>query len=665
MTYARPAEPPALPRLCFLGYRHLREFSAPVIAEYRERAVIELLDATVDDAVPLALERVHRGGVDAFISGGANGGLLRQQVRAPVATIQLGGLDVLQAVMDARERSSRVGVIVYGQTLPELDAIRDLLKIELRQHAYRTPAEARRDFDMLHAAGFSVIVGTSLAVEMAEAAGIVGVMAYSLDGIRRGFEEAIELVRVARMEADRYAQLNGVLHTLEHAVLAVDRSNRVIAANPPMQRILSAAGGSVLGRDLAVLNADLSLQDTLDSGRSDRARVQVIGRHNWIANRTPIRVNGDIAGAAMTLYDARSIHEADNSLRMQQRRQQASARHRFDDLEGESPVFVRTVDAARRFAQTDLTVLITGESGTGKELFAQAIHNESPRAGKPFVAINCAAFAESLLESEFFGYEEGAFTGARRGGKRGLFEAAHSGTLFLDEIGDMPLSLQTRLLRVLQEREVLRVGSASPIPVDLRVIAATHQPLAEMVARGRFRQDLYFRINTLRLGLPALRERPGDVVPMAERRVRRCLERLMAPPWPAPALRAIHPLLQAYGWPGNVRELENMCERLAVYLAQFGGAGGIDWSGLPHECPELFGAPATGGAGAMVAPAQSPAGDDRTAAVAGADPRAAMPAGRAARAQQALSRHFGNHRATAQALGISRSTLWRWLKDAG
>jgi len=630
-----------LPRLCFLGYRHLREFSAPVIAEYRGRAEIELLDATVKDAVALARERVQRGGVDAFISAGANGGLLRQEVRAPVATIQLGGLDILQALIVARRRVPRVGVIVFGQTLPELDAIRDLLKIEVAQRAYRTPEEARRHFADLRAAGYDTIVGGSIVVEMAEAAGLDGLLAYSLTNVRQGFEEAIELARVARMEAERYAQLNGVLHTLEHAVLAVDPFNQVIAANPPMQRILNAGGVPVLGRDLGQLSPELSLRHTLDSGASEWGRVQTIGRRNWIANRTPIRVQGEIAGAAMTLYDADAIHEADNRLRIQLRRQQASARHRFDDLEGRSASFLRAVSTARRFARTESTVLLAGESGTGKELFAQAMHNESPRAGKPFVAVNCAAFPESLLESELFGYEEGAFTGARRGGKPGLFEAAHSGTVFLDEIGDMPLSLQTRLLRVLQEREVLRVGSAMPIPVDLRVIAATHQPLADMVAEGRFRKDLYFRINTLRLGLPTLRERPDDVLPMAENRVRLCLARLHRPAGTGPLLAPIRERLQGYAWPGNVRELENMCERLAVYLSQFEPGAAVDWSGLPEECPELFeSAPAP----ALAAPAVM------------------LDADRADRARQVLAQHFGNHQAAAQAMGISRSTLWRWLK---
>lgn len=172
-------------------------------------------------------------------------------------------------------------------------------------------------------------------------------------------------------------------------------------------------------------------------------------------------------------------------------KKQGRARYCFENLIGHSPAFLRVVQTARRYAQTDLGVLIAGQSGVGKELFAQALHNESGRAYKPFVAVNCAAFLESLLEIELFGYEEGAFTGSRRGGKQGLFEAAHKGTLFLDEIGDMPLTLQTRLLRVLQEREIMRLGSTTAILVNVRVIVATRQPLNEMVAERRFRQDLY------------------------------------------------------------------------------------------------------------------------------------------------------------------------------
>ena len=632
---------PILPRLCFVSYRHIRELAVPVMAEYAHRARIEVIDATFHHAVAVAQDRWRRGQVDAIVSAGSNASILRAGVSIPVATIQLTGFDILQALIKARRSSDRVGLVMYGETIPELESIKDLLNIEIAQYAYQTPDDARQKFEQLREGGFRVIVGSSLVVELAEEAGLHGILAYSLSSIRRGFEDAIELARVTRLEAGRYEQLNSVLGNLQEAVLAVDGDHRIIAVNPPMERLLKRRQPDLLGQFLEEIEPQLSLQSTLETGTQERAAVRQFAQSDWIMHRTPIRERGEIVGAALTLYDARVIHEADTSLRIQQRRRQSTARHSFTSMVGESPCFLKAIASARRFARTDLTVLISGESGVGKELFAQAIHNESDRAGQPFVAVNCAAFPETLLESELFGYEEGAFTGARRGGKPGLFEAAHSGTVFLDEIGDMPLSLQTRLLRVLQEREVLRVGSAMPIPVDLRVIAATHQPLADMVAEGRFRKDLYFRINTLRLGLPTLRERPDDVLPMAENRVRLCLARLHRPAGTGPLLAPIRERLQGYAWPGNVRELENMCERLAVYLSQFEPGAAVDWSGLPEECPELFeSAPAP----ALAAPAVM------------------LDADRADRARQVLAQHFGNHQAAAQAMGISRSTLWRWLK---
>jgi propionate catabolism operon transcriptional regulator len=202
---------------------------------------------------------------------------------------------------------------------------------------------------------------------------------------------------------------------------------------------------------------------------------------------------------------------------------------------------------------------------------AQAIHRESPRraAARPFVAVNCGAIAESLLESELFGHEEGAFTGARRGGHAGLFEAANGGTLFLDEIGEMPLALQTRLLRVLEEREVMRVGGTRPVPIEVRVICATHCDLEQRVRDGRFRADLFYRLAVLRLTLPPLRARPGDIPLLAEWSLKGAMAALSARPHPnlAAEIAACAPLLAAYAWPGNVRELRNLMERLALFLA--------------------------------------------------------------------------------------------------
>lgn len=244
-------------------------------------------------------------------------------------------------------------------------------------------------------------------------------------------------------------------------------------------------------------------------------------------------------------------------------------RHSINDLRGDSAAMQNLRHSIMLFARSPATVLLQGETGTGKELAAQAIHSESPRARQPFVAVNCGAIAESLLESELFGYEEGAFTGSRRGGHAGLFEAAHRGSLFLDEIGEMPLTLQTRLLRVLEEREVVRVGGVRPIPVDVRIISATHCDLEARMREGRFRSDLFYRLAVLRLALPPLRERQDDLVALAVWSLKHALAAMSARPHPnlQAEVVACSALFQQYPWPGNVREMRNMMERLALFLA--------------------------------------------------------------------------------------------------
>lgn len=319
------------------------------------------------------------------------------------------------------------------------------------------------------------------------------------------------------------------------------------------------------------------------------------------------------------------------------------ARRGLHDLRGESEAMERLRQTVVLFARSPATVLIEGETGSGKELVAQAIHREGPRslgANRPFVAVNCGAIAESLLESELFGHEEGAFTGARRGGHAGLFEAANRGTLFLDEIGEMPLALQTRLLRVLEEREVMRVGGTRPVPIEVRVISATHCDLAARVREGRFRADLFYRLAVLRLNLPPLRARVPDIVPLAEWSLKQSLAALGARPHPNlhAEIQTCAPLLTAYAWPGNVRELRNLMERLALFLAA---------EPLQALTPNfLLGiAPELGASGVVVAEAPV---------------RAAAP--QEENIAAVLARFGGQRDAAARHLGISRTTLWRRLR---
>ncbi|MET0857213.1 MAG: propionate catabolism operon regulatory protein PrpR [Telluria sp.] len=356
------------------------------------------------------------------------------------------------------------------------------------------------------------------------------------------------------------------------------------------------------------------------------------------------------------VYSAASIRQAfDDALEMARLTQLESnrgrrtvavadtlrARHGLNDLRGDSAPMERLRQQVVLYARSPATVLIEGETGTGKELAAQAIHRESPRSlgvNRPFVAVNCGAVAESLLESELFGHEEGAFTGARRGGHAGLFEAANRGTLFLDEIGEMPLALQTRLLRVLEEREVVRVGGTRPVAVNVRVISATHCDLEARVREGRFRADLYYRLAVLRIALPPLRARRGDIAALAEWSLKNALAALGARPHPNlhAEIGACAALFERYEWPGNVRELRNLTQRLALYLAAE-PLQALTPTFVLAVAPELG---RTADAGPPVMAALLPAET----------------------VQQVLARFGGKREEAAQYLGISRTTLWRKLR---
>lgn len=276
---------------------------------------------------------------------------------------------------------------------------------------------------------------------------------------------------------------------------------------------------------------------------------------------------------------ADEINRLESTAYRRLKREQNIARYHFEEIAGKSPAITSAIKLAEKMARANAPILIHGESGTGKELFAQSIHNASARRSGPFVAVNFAALSEQLLESELFGYEEGSFTGAKRGGAAGLFEAANKGTLFLDEIGDAPLSFQVKLLRVLQEKQIRRVGSIKVIPIDVRIIAATHHDLNEHIRLKLFREDLYYRLNVLPLKLPPLRERKGDVLPLCYAAYKECQPRYGDA---QEYFSKTREWLEGYSWPGNVRELRNVVE----YLTSICPDEPPDAADLPQELKE-------------------------------------------------------------------------------
>lgn len=314
-------------------------------------------------------------------------------------------------------------------------------------------------------------------------------------------------------------------------------------------------------------------------------------------------------------------------------KKQKLKRYHFSDLIGRDPKFQKSMERAKRAAQNDMPVLIYGETGTGKELFAQSIHNASRRKNGPFVAINCAAVSNSLLESELFGYEAGSFTGASRGGREGVFELAHGGTLFLDEIGEIPRETQVELLRVLQEKEIRRVGGSRVIPVDVRIIAATNKDLLQETVEGRFREDLYYRLDVLDLKLPPLRERGDDVKILGLHLFRQ----LPGGKDPIMQSQFLYLLEQVgpYQWYGNIRELQNFVERANI-LMRNAGASSVTVSDILRRRAE----PAP-------EPCQETESRDRRAI------------------EAALHNHPGSMADAARSLGCSRQTLWRKMKKYG
>jgi propionate catabolism operon transcriptional regulator len=379
---------------------------------------------------------------------------------------------------------------------------------------------------------------------------------------------------------------------------------------------------------------------------------------------TELAEQGGVAGVLM--YSADSIRQAFESALDVARpliaqedhapspraKKPGAPRHALEDLVGASAAMVELREQIRRAAMSPATVLIQGETGSGKELVAQALHGVSPRRRGAFVAINCGAVPESLLEGELFGHDEGAFTGARRGGRAGLIETANGGSLFLDEIGEMPLALQTRLLRVLEEREVLRVGASNPIPVDLRVIAASHVDLRAAVADGRFRADLFYRLDVLRLRLPPLRERRDDLpalISSLQDSLRRRGLGMRELKFSAEAIA----LMSAYPWPGNVRELRNLLERLHAQVDP--AVVEVEVAMLTRLAPELK------GRSAFATFEES----DRAICASSVE-RAPMFTSRPSAPEllAVLEQHDGSRNAVAEALGVSRSTLWRWLRQS-
>jgi transcriptional regulator with PAS, ATPase and Fis domain len=361
------------------------------------------------------------------------------------------------------------------------------------------------------------------------------------------------------------------LNLLSECILGVDELGNVNFISRSYAQLLGIEDpNSVIGKHCTEVVKNTRLHIVIQTGQAEIGHIHRIGNKDVIATRIPILKEGKVIGAIgkIVFHDvhelkvlANRINKMESKIEYYQKelRRIQGAKYSFQNIVGESKKIKEVKNNAIKVAKSRSTVLIRGETGTGKELLAHAIHLASPRSEGPFIRLNCAAIPRELLEAELFGYEEGAFTGAKKGGRPGKFELANNGTLFLDEIGDMPLEMQAKLLRVLQEKEFERVGGTKVSQIDVRIIAATNKDLWEMTRQGKFREDLFYRLNVFMLEIPPLRERKEDIIPITKFLINKLNTELGRNVTNID--NNVWSIFMEYDWPGNIRELENILER--------------------------------------------------------------------------------------------------------
>ncbi len=553
-------------RICCLTYKLLDRLVKETIGQHHDPEVEITIVEGLQEEVVKGLAAAEAAGCEVVIGGGANAKIAREFTGIPVLEYPITAYDYL----DAFEKAARMGgaIAICTYRAPIEPALRNYLEshaIDFANIIYETDHDLGEQIKR-HAD--RVIVGAAHANDMAERLGCKRVLIYpGQAAVLEALRDAKALAEQLRRQSERNKFARAVVDYSTNGLVLVDAENVVIEFNQAAQEIFARNAASVKGGDIAQSLAESGFEQFRDSGESEMVSVRTINGEDvlckWVRLTDRMRETLGSVGIFAGMSDILKAQLAYQQERLQDRAERGfAAKMRFSDIVGTSDAVKKAKSEARLFAKSDASILLQGETGVGKEIFAQSIHNESGRKNGPFIAINCAALPENLLESELFGYDEGAFTGGRRGGKKGLFELANMGSLFLDEIYELSPALQSRLLRVLQEREIMHVGGDRVIPVDVRILAATNKNL-EQAGPDRFRRDLYYRLSVLELPLPPLRDRQQDACELFEHFLRRKsslgLRLKSIPP-------EVNRIVELYRWPGNIRELQNACERFALYL---------------------------------------------------------------------------------------------------
>lgn len=596
--------------------------------------------ASQEDALEAAKELIAKG-VAVIISRGNTARMLRSQLNIPIVDIQHTFFDCFSCYQKARQISSKIAFLATSEGYMNIltkskPFLEDALIFPINPLLGAEATEEK--LNELASLGIEVAIGGLSLKKAVLKRNIQYLMTTAdQDAIDDAILTAIHFLKIEEEKIrkglelqSRYELTRAILNCVSEGIISIDHKGIVTNMNGEVSRYFETLR---YGQPIDSVIRKSYFADVLAKGESIRGALLSTDKHSLIISIDPIKLEQNVIGAVITLQKQTEIQNIEHKMR-RVLAQKHSADKTFADIVGSSPAIQAAKKLALKYASVDSTVIIVGGTGTGKEMFAQSIHNASGRRHAPFVAINCAAFPSSVLESELFGYVKGAFTGALNEGKPGIFELAHKGTIFLDEISETPLDVQLKLLRVIQERKVIRIGDDKVTPVDIRIITASNKNLNDLVKQGVFREDFYYRLCVLKLRLPTLNERREDIPELT-----RCFLN-QANLHPCSITEEALELLASGEWRGNIRQLSNIVERLAVMCDN----GIIDKKLVLEVADDI----------AM------PSGDHLAESLSAAADNGILTEKEFIR--RALSKMNGNKAAAAKQLGISTTTLWRKMK---
>jgi PAS domain S-box-containing protein len=602
---------------------------------------VEAVRGNLEEGLARAVNEVESH-VKVLISRGGTYRLIKQaNIGIPIVEIRSSPFDLIESLSMTMETGEPFAIVAYSNIINHSDEkfLKKLIKNRFTIVNLAEGDDVGKVIALCTRNGYRTFLGDAVVKNACDAMGYTCYLQESgSSAIQAAIDEALRICLVLKQEQEFSRRLRAVIDFVHDGIVAVDGTGRVILFNAIADSLLGIKQETILGASIELL-ADFPFIQELKGGEQILDHTFKHGSRLLSVSTIPVSMENDFFGSVLIIRDIQKLQAYEQKLRVALADKGFVARNTFKSIVYKSDKIAHCISIARKFSHYSASVLIEGESGVGKELFAQGIHNNGIHQSGPFVAVNCAVLPKSLIESELFGYVEGAFTGSRKGGKAGYFELAHRGTLFLDEISELPLDVQAQLLRVIQEKEVMRLGDTRIIPVEVRFIAATNKNLVDMVHRGLFRKDLLYRINTLSLYIPPLSERREDIEILSAHFLAYFCEKYN---------KAINGFsfkaaayLSATHYEGNVRELRGLIER-AVIINEGNMIRLSDLqSGLRDEI--------------------SDGERDRQNRIGVVDPPRALNAMERNYIRRILAEQNHSMTRTAAILGISRSTLWRKL----